>query len=46
MVQTESSNERLQNFNKELHLDPHPAPVKIRRHLPNPIPLPNWLIIP
>jgi hypothetical protein len=46
MVRTESSNGGLQKFNKQLHLEPHPAPVKIRRLAFIPIPQPNWLIIP
>lgn len=31
MVKAESSNRGLRKFNKQLHLEPHPAPVKIRR---------------
>jgi len=46
MVQAESSNRGLPDFNKQLHLEPHPAPVKIRRLALIPIPQPNWLITP
>ncbi len=46
MAFVESSNRGLRKFNKQLHLEPHPAPVKIRRLFVNPIPQPNWLDSP
>lgn len=46
MARAESSNRGLQNLHLQLHLEPHPSPVKIPRLVLNPIPQPNWLIIP
>lgn len=45
MVLTESSNRGLRNFNKQLHLEPYPAPVKIRRLTHTSTSHLNWLII-
>ncbi len=37
MARAESSNRRLQNLHLQLHLEPHPSPVKIPRLTHSPI---------